>query len=152
MSSSIHVGKLEAIYTKRVRGGQMDPRSSVALKTGSGIVGSPDQGGKRQVTLIDKAVWEQLMAEVGANLSPSARRANLLVSGIDLKETRERVLRVGGCRLKVWGETRPCEQMDAAAAGLTAAMRRDWRGGVFAEILDDGQISVGDPVHWVEED
>ena len=152
MSSSIQVGKLEAIYTKQVRGGQMDPTSSAALKAGSGIVGSSDQGGKRQVTLLDKAVWEQLMAELGADLPPSARRANLLVSGIDLKETRERVLRVGGCRLKVWGETRPCEQMDAAAAGLTAAMRRDWRGGVFAEILDDGQISVGDPVHWVEED
>ena len=151
MSSSIRVGKLEAIYTKRVRGGQMDSVASVALKAGSGIVGAPDQGGKRQVTLLDKAAWEQLMAEVGADLPASSRRANLLVSGIDLKETRERVLRVGACRLKIWGETRPCEQMDAAVPGLTAAMRRDWRGGAFAEILDAGQISVGDPAHWVED-
>lgn len=151
MSSSITVGRLEAIYTKRVRGGRMDATPAVTLKAGQGIVGAPDQGGKRQVTLLDQAVWEQLMTEVGADLPPSTRRANFLVSGIDLKETRERVLRVGGCRLRIWGETRPCEQMDAAAPGLLEAMRRDWRGGVFAEILDDGQVAVGDPVHWVED-
>lgn len=88
------------------------------------------------------------MSELGANLDPSARRANLLVSGIDLRNSRERILRVGMCRLRIRGETRPCEQMDAALQGLRTAMQKDWGGGVFAEVVDGGRISVGDAVTW----
>ena len=29
-------------------------------------------------------------------------------------------------------------------------MRPDWGGGAFAEVLDDGEIRVGDPVTWEE--
>jgi len=30
-------------------------------------------------------------------------------------------------------------------------MKVNWGGGVFAEVLDDGDIAVGDEVNWVEE-
>jgi MOSC domain-containing protein YiiM len=39
--------------------------------------------------------------------------------------------------------------MEEALPGLRSAMRLNWRGGVFAEVLDDGEISVGDHVAWV---
>jgi MOSC domain-containing protein YiiM len=92
-----------------------------------------------------------LMAEVGASLGPEVRRANLIISSIELQNTRGRVLRIGPCRLRIGGETRPCEQMEEAAAGLQQAMRRNWGGGVFAEVLDGGPIAVGDPVSWEAE-
>jgi MOSC domain-containing protein YiiM len=38
--------------------------------------------------------------------------------------------------------------MDDALPGLHAAMRPDWRGGVFAQVLDDGIIRIGDPIAW----
>jgi MOSC domain-containing protein YiiM len=41
--------------------------------------------------------------------------------------------------------------MDEAAPGLRRLMRADWGGGVFAEVLDTGDIAVGDEVTWVEE-
>jgi MOSC domain-containing protein YiiM len=88
------------------------------------------------------------MSEVGILLEPHARRANLVLSGIDLENTRGRILRVGPCRLRIGGETRPCEQMEEAAAGLQAAMRHRWGGGAFAEVLDGGAIGVGDAVTW----
>jgi MOSC domain-containing protein YiiM len=61
------------------------------------------------------------------------------------------VLRLGGVRVRIKGETRPCERMDEALAGLRAAMDPDWRGGAFGQVLDDGVLTVGDPVRWDED-
>jgi len=101
-----------------------------------------------QVTIISQARWAELMDALGTDLSPGVRRANLMVSGIDLENSRGRVLRVGDARLKINGETRPCEQMEEAHAGLQALMRERWGGGAFAEVLDGGEIRVGDAVDW----
>jgi len=143
-------GKLEAIWLKRMKRGPMDPVSQATLKAGQGLVGNADQGGKRQVTLIEQEVWQALMAELGASLEPSARRANLLLSGIRLADSRGRILQLGDCSIRIYGETRPCEQMDAAWPGLREAMKKDWAGGAFGEVLTDGEISVGAPVRWLE--
>jgi MOSC domain-containing protein YiiM len=126
----------------------MDPVTEATLVAGRGLVGNADQGRRRQVTLIEREVWERLTLELGAGIPPSARRANLLVSGCSLAGPRGRVLRVGGCRLRVLGETRPCERMDEAYQGLREAMKPAWGGGAFAEVLDDGTIAVGAEVGW----
>jgi MOSC domain-containing protein YiiM len=143
---------LEAIWIKRFRRGPMDPADKAELVAGRGIVGNANQGGKRQVTIIAREAWDAVTRELGTALSPTSRRANLLVSGVDLANSRGRVLRVGECRLRVYGETKPCWQMEEAHAGLQAALQPDWRGGAFAEVLDDGTIAVGDRVEWTEED
>ena len=127
----------------------MDSVPAGALVAGKGLVGNADQGRRRQVTVIEQEVWNGLMRQLDASLSPAARRANLLVSGIRLAESRDRVLRIGACRLRIGGETRPCERMDEALDGLRAALALDWGGGVFAEVLDDAEIRVGDEVEWV---
>ena len=143
-------GKLEAIWLKRMKRGPMDPVEQATLKASQGLVGNANQGGKRQVTIIEKEVWESLMATMGADLDPSARRANLMVSGIRLADSRHRILRIGDCRVRIYGETKPCEVMDKAWPGLKEAMYDNWSGGAFGEILDDGKITVGDPVQWLE--
>jgi MOSC domain-containing protein YiiM len=139
-------GTLEAIWIKRVRLGPMDPVHEATLVAGSGIVGNADQGRKRQVTVISADTWDGVIAELGVDVDPAARRANLLVRGIDLRECRGSILEVGACRIELMGETRPCERMDAAAQGLRDALRSDWRGGAFGVVLDDGVIRVGDTV------
>jgi MOSC domain-containing protein YiiM len=88
------------------------------------------------------------MDALGIDLDPSTRRANLLVSGLDLQKSRGRVLKVGAARLRINGETRPCERMEEAASGLQAAMREGWGGGVFAEVIEGGEIRPGDPADW----
>src|ERR671918_2641079 len=98
-------GRLEAIWIKRVRRGPMDGVARAELVAGRGLVGNANQGGRRQVTIIELEVWRDLMAELGATLSPSTRRANLLVSGIRLRATRGHRLEIGDCRLEILGET-----------------------------------------------
>jgi MOSC domain-containing protein YiiM len=142
------VGRLEAIWIKRAHRGVMDPASQATLAAGQGIVGNVDRSRRRQVTVIEKEVWESLMVELDADADPSGRRANLMVSGVALANTRGRTLRVGGVRLVIGGETTPCERMDEFLPGLRDAMRPNWGGGVFAQVLDDGVISVGDAVAW----
>lgn len=128
----------------------MDSVASAKLAAGRGIVGNANQGGKRQVTIIAAEAWHAMMARLGATLDPSARRANLMVSGIELADRRGRTLLVGACPVRIYGETRPCERMDEALRGLQAAMSPDWFGGVFGEVLEDAEIAVGDAVSWHE--
>ena len=126
----------------------MDSVAHADLDPERGIIGNADRSRRRQVTLIEHEVWTRLMAELGADVDPSARRANLLLRGVSLAHSRGRILRIGDVRLMLSGETTPCERMDEAWPGLQIAMRRDWGGGAFAQILTPGRIHVGDVVQW----
>ena len=89
---------------------------------------------------------ERLTAPFPAPPYSRVRRGNLLVSGVDLTDSRGKVLHIGPVRIRIFGETRPCEQMDQAAHGLRAALEEPWAGGAFGEVLDDGEIQIGSPV------
>ena len=150
MSSSEPEGTLVAIWVKRVRRGTMDRVDAARLEAGRGISGNANQGGRRQVTLIEEEVWARRTAGLGVSVDPSARRANLMVRGVPLTDTRDRTLRIGGCRIRIRGETRPCNLLDEAAPGLREALLDDWGGGAFGEVLEDGVIRVGDRVSFVD--
>lgn len=143
-------GRLEAIWIKRHRRGPMDAVDQATLLAQRGLVGNTDQGGRRQVTLIEQEVWQALITQLGATLPPSTRRANLMLSGIRLARSRRHILRIGRCRIRILGETKPCERMEESWPGLQQAMYADWQGGAFGEVLDDGDILVGNPVCWQE--
>ena len=141
-------GRLDRIWIKRFHRGPMDAVERAELRAGRGLAGNANQGGRRQVTVIARGRWDHVNETLADDVDPSLRRANVLVSGIDLAHTRGRVLRLGSCRLRINGETRPCERMDEAWPGLRKALEPEWRGGVYAEVLDDGEIAVGDAVGW----
>ena len=141
-------GRLEQVWRKRFRRGPMDPVATAALEPGRGLGDSADAGGKRQITILSAERWQRISDELGVALDPRVRRANLLVSGVELERSTHRVLRIGPCRVRIVGETRGCERMDEAHAGLLAALDPPWAGGAFGEVLDGGDIAVGDAVHW----
>lgn len=137
-------GSLEAIWIKRVRRGSMDAVGEATLVADRGIVGNANQGGRRQVTVLEAEAWEEMMGILGSRVDPSARRANLLVRGVPLRDARGQTLHIGDCRIHILGETRPCERMEEALPGLRRTMGAPWRGGAFGVVLDDGVIRVGD--------
>jgi MOSC domain-containing protein YiiM len=143
-------GTLEQIWIKRAKRGVMDPVAVGTLQADRGLVGSANQGGRRQVTILEAERWQAHLAAAGAQADPIARRANLLVRGCDLRNSRGKVLHVGAVRLQIAGETKPCERMDEVHDGLQAIIRPDWGGGAYGIVLDDGDIRIGDPV-WLED-
>ena len=141
-------GRLEQIWTKRFHRGPMEPVSTARLQVGCGLADNADFGGKRQITLMSRERWEIVTNAMNVVLDPILRRANLLVSGINLQESRNRVIRIGPCRIRLVGETRPCERMDLVHPGLCAALDSDWNGGAYGEVLDSGEITINDEVRW----
>lgn len=130
----------------------MDAVAEVLAIEGRGLEGNANQGGKRQITIIDEARWREALDAVGpgVDVDPSRRRANVMLRGLDLERTNRRLLRLGDAIIRIYGETRPCEQMDAAHPGLRNAMKPRWRGGAFGEIVSGGVIRVGDAAEWIE--
>ena len=144
-------GRIEAIWIKRAHRGPMDPVTRATLRAGRGIVGNADQGGRRQITFIDRQHLGSSSSKSSAtHVDPAARRANLLVGGLSLAGSRGMVLRVG--RLPTADQRRDQAVRAHGRGPGRASARADaaWRGGAYAEVLDDGEIEVGAPVEWAE--
>ena len=144
----ISMGRLEAIWLKRSRGGPMDSVHEVVAVGGRGLKGGADFDQKRHVSLIEKEVFEGLEEELDAEVDPAKRRANFLVEGIQLRDTPGRTLIIGDLRIRIRGETKPCRIMDEAQEGLRTALESQWRGGVHGSVLNDAVVRIGDKVHW----
>ncbi len=143
------MAQLTRIWLKPVKGEPLQEMERASVRSNHGLVGNAERGGRRQVTVLSAEDWEAANAQAGSELDPSARRANILVTGLgDLVESTGQVLKVGGARIQVTGETRPCSLMDAAHQGLRAAMEVSWRGGVHGIVLNDADLAVGDEVSW----
>lgn len=137
-------GRVEALWIKRAHGSVMDPKTAIELVTNRGVAGSADQRTRRQVTVIDADRWEAICRALGADIDPATRRANVMLRGIDLRNSRGKLLKIGRTVVRLLGETRPCNLMEESFAGLREAMKPEWGGGAYGEIVEGGEIRVGD--------
>ena len=136
-------GLVEAIWRKRSHGGVMDPVEHITAVVDEGLEADANFGSTRHVTVIEKEVFDRIRETLTA-ATPSMRRANIMVSGIRLENTRDHVLTVGDVRIRLRGETRPCELMDEQCQGLRGALDASWGGGAHGAVIEGGDIRVGD--------
>jgi MOSC domain-containing protein YiiM len=138
------MGRIEAIWLKRAVRGAMDPVEDAKFLERQGIQDDANRGrSNRQVTIIEQETFDRIRMML-PDAEPAMRRANVMVSGVRLEESRGRVLSLGAVRIRIGGETRPCERMDEQCPGLRSALGPAWGGGAHGIVLAGGTVRVGD--------
>lgn len=139
-------GRVEWIGLRTTRRGTIETPTDVRI-TPQGLEGDHrNRPGKRAVTLIQHEHLPAIAALVGRGaLDPAVLRRNIVVSGINLHAARERIITIGSARLQLTGPCAPCSRMEEALGpGGYNAMRG--HGGLTAEVIQQGQIRLGDAV------
>jgi MOSC domain-containing protein YiiM len=143
------VGRLVGIARRGQRRAPMQEIAEGLVSVEAGLAGD-FKGAKhprRQITLLAREAWEAALAELGdPGLAWTARRANLLVEGVELPRAKGGILLVGPVCLEVMAQTYPCARMDEARRGLLKALARDRRGGATCRVLTGGRVALGDVV------
>ncbi len=140
-------GKLLAIAWKEKPRGPMQTADRVIVDREAGVPGDfRGRAPNAHITIVFAEDWAQACRELKAEVPWTARRANLLVTGLVNPRGPGGFVRIGRALLEVTSETDPCSRMDAAHQGLRAALTPDWRGGVRTRVLEGGEICVGDAV------
>jgi MOSC domain-containing protein YiiM len=99
---------------------------------------------KGQITFFSSEVFERLAAHFGlTNKSAGALRRNVIISGIELNDLIGEEFSIQGVRLRGTAHCRPCYWLNQAVAPGTEEFLQG-NGGLRAQILSDGVISVGD--------
>lgn len=144
------IGRLDWIGLRPARGEPMLVCETANLSLADGLVGDLGISVKRAVTLIQAehlAVIAMLLGQGEPIEAPRLRR-NLVVSGINLLALRRRKFRVGSVLLKGTAPCAPCSKMEAELGpGGWNAMRG--HGGLYAAVVEEGTVSVGDSVEAV---
>lgn len=145
------MGTVEAIYLARERGG---PRTAVDTATavaGEGLLGDRYLGkpptryaATCQLTLVEAEAVERVRA-TGRDLTPADTRRNVVTRGVALNDLVGHVFRIGNIVVRGVERCDPCSRLQRFTY---RGIMRDLadRGGLRVEILEGGEIRVGDPV------
>jgi MOSC domain-containing protein YiiM len=101
----------------------------------------------RDVTLIEREAIDAVRSEDGGiDVREELTRRNLVTEGVALNHLVGRTFRVGDVRMRGVRLAEPCAYLEQLTAlpGVRAAFVH--RGGLRAEILDDGELRVGDAI------
>jgi len=104
-----------------------------------------DRPGKRDLTLIEAEALAAYEKESGKKLSAAESRRNLLTEGVRLNDLVGRVFQVGPVRMRGLRLSEPCTHL-ARLTHPEALPGLVHRGGLIAEVLNDGELRVGDEI------
>lgn len=150
-------GRIVGIYVAPSEGAPMEPRDEVRAIAGKGLEGDryATEAGKysgtriedsqRAVTLIEREAVQRAVGEHHVELSEQETRRNLVTEGVALNDLVGQEFLVGSVRFRGFDLSHPCAYLEEQTRpGVRKALVD--RGGLRAEILDDGPIQIGDRI------
>jgi MOSC domain-containing protein YiiM len=142
-------GRVEGIYIAAAHGELPEPVDSVRAVAGRGLEGNRyffDQAAPgTALTLIAAEAVEAMEREHGISIEPRESRRNVVTRGIDVNELVGKRFRVGAVECEGVQLCEPCTTLEAMTKpGVINGLVH--RGGLNADILSNGEISVGDAV------
>ena len=145
-------GTLSAIYYAGESSEPMTSKESVVVEAGRGILGdryaeasSAKSKPENQITLIEAEAIEAVPREYGFEITALETRRNLVTCGVPLNHLVGREFCVGAVRMRGILLCEPCAHL-AKLTGKKVVKALRHRGGLRAEVLDDGEIRVGETI------
>jgi MOSC domain-containing protein YiiM len=117
---------------------------------GLGFYSNKPPGTGRALTLIEAETLDALRAELGIELQPGDSRRNLTIRGIELNPLVGKRFRIGGVLCQGVRFCVPCQYLVDLIGKPVLAPLVD-RGGLRADILEGGEIRVGDELRPLPE-
>jgi MOSC domain-containing protein YiiM len=157
------VSNVVGLYICASAGQPMEARTQARALAGSGFAGdryATNQGTfsrsarqvMRHVSLIAREAIEEANRDlVERGLAPFGMhetRRNIITEGVDVNALLGREFRIGDVRMRGTEPTRPCHHPSALVQKTGFAEAFATRGGVRAEVLSSGIISVGDLISF----
>ena len=97
------------------------------------------------MTLVAAEAMDALSEEGEVSIEPAATRRNVLTRGIDINELVGKRFRIGEVECEGVELCEPCSHLESLTQpGAIKALVH--RAGLNADILNDGEISIGDAV------
>jgi ADP-ribose pyrophosphatase YjhB (NUDIX family) len=155
-SSRAHV---EHIHIAINASGSMRRLEQIEAVAGVGLVGDRYAAGtgfwrdakvSRDLTLVEAEALSRLAAEFGIDLAPGDTRRNLTTRGVRLNNLVDRTLWIGDVLARGTSLCEPCQHL-ADVTGKPLLRPLVHRGGLRADLLNSGQIHVGDRIEAVQE-
>jgi len=149
----VDAGRVEGIFVTAEHGALPAPVERVRAYAGRGLEGNrqlfdaapPGQA----LTLIAAESLERLEAEKGISLSGAASRRNVLTRGIDVNALVGRRFRIGEIECVGVELCEPCAHLESLTfPGVLAGLVH--QAGLNADILNDGEIAVGDRIAAID--
>jgi MOSC domain-containing protein YiiM len=142
-------GRVEGIYIAGEHGELPEPVQSVRALAGRGLEGNryffDEAAPGRALTLIAAEAVEAMEQDDGISIEPRESRRNVVTRGIDVNALVGKRFRVGNVECHGVELCEPCADLQAMTKpGIIKGLAH--RGGLNADILSDGEISVGDAV------
>jgi MOSC domain-containing protein YiiM len=131
------VDSVEAVTAKGLKGDRKFRDPSHPKKD------TPD----REVTLIESEAIDAVNRDYAMRIDPIETRRNILTRGVALNHLVGKEFSVGNVRLRGLELCEPCKHLEGMTRpGVMRALVH--RGGLRAQILQGGVVSVGDSISW----
>jgi MOSC domain-containing protein YiiM len=147
-------GRVEGIFISPKKRLLPEPVDSVRALAGRGLEGNRyffdgDAPSGVALTLIAAEAVEALEREHGISIEPRESRRNVVTRDVDVNALVGKTFRIGGVECRGVELCEPCTTLQAMTKpGIIKGLAH--RGGLNADILSDGEISVGDAVVAVD--